>query len=121
MNKVKNVLGRAAQKVNSAKYELAGIMVSAMAGVPMNVHAAGLDGSGDVGSVVGSVADVVVNIFPFVGVFFVIAGVFKLIMAYRNDQPEAQASAAKDIVIGAVFLAFRIFAWTPIKGALGLS
>lgn len=61
---------------------------------------------------------VVVKMFPFVGGFFIVAGLFKLIMAYRNDQPEAQAGAAKDIVIGAVFVVFATFAWDPIKKLL---
>jgi hypothetical protein len=71
-------------------------------------------------TVVIAVVDVIVKIFPFVGIFFVIAGIFKLIMAYRNDQPEAQAGAARDIVIGAVFIAFTVFAWKPIKTAIGV-
>ena len=68
--------------------------------------------------VVKACIDVVVNIFPYVGAFFVVAGVFKLIMAYRNDQPEAQAGAAKDIVIGAVFIVFKVFVWDNIKGTI---
>ena len=60
----------------------------------------------------------IVKIFPFVGAFFVVSGVFKLVMAYRNDQPEAQSAAAKDIVIGAVFLVFALFIWQPINGAM---
>lgn len=69
----------------------------------------------DPSAVVSAAIDVVVKMFPFVGSFFVVAGVFKLIMAYRNDQPEAQAGAAKDIVIGAVFIAFGTFVWNAIK------
>lgn len=70
---------------------------------------------GDPSSVVKAAIDVVVKMFPYVGAFFVVAGVFKLIMAYRNDQPEAQAGAAKDIVIGAVFIVFKVFVWTAIE------
>lgn len=75
------------------------------------------DSSG-VKEIVTNILSIVVNIFPFVGGFFVVAGVFKLIMAYRNDQPEAQAGAARDIVIGAVFIVFRVFAWEPIKDSV---
>ena len=60
----------------------------------------------------------IVKIFPFVGAFFVVSGVFKLVMAYRNDQPEAQSAAAKDIVIGAVFIVFALFIWSPINSAM---
>lgn len=72
----------------------------------------------DASSLVKSIIDVVVKIFPLVGAFFVVAGIFKLVMAYRNDQPEAQTAAAKDIVIGAVFIVFFGFVWTPISKVL---
>lgn len=79
------------------------------------VHAAD-----DPSEIVGDIVDTVVDIFPYIGVFLVIAGIFKLVMAYRTDQPEGQSSAAKDIVIGAVLFAFRVFMWEPISSALGL-
>lgn len=85
--------------------------VLGMAAAPRPVSAAGTDP----GELVKAVIDVVVKIFPYVGAFFVVSGVFKLILAYRNDQPEAQAGAAKDIVIGAVFIVFAVFVWDPIK------
>lgn len=66
---------------------------------------------------VTDIAGIVVDIFPLIGVFFIIAGGFKLIMAYRNDQPEAQTSAAKDIVIGVVLVVFRVFAWPTLRNA----
>ena len=72
----------------------------------------------DPGTVVKAACDVVVKMFPFIGAFFVVAGVFKLILAYRNDQPEAQAGAAKDIVIGAVFIVFKTFVWDAISGVI---
>lgn len=71
--------------------------------------------AGDPASVVKAAIGVVVDIFPYIGAFFVVAGVFKLILAYRNDQPEAQAGAAKDIVIGAVFIVFKVFVWSAIE------
>lgn len=69
-------------------------------------------------NIVKAAVDIVVNIFPLVGAFFIVAGVFKLIMAYRNNQPEDQSTAAKDIVIGAVLVAFRVFAWNTISGLI---
>ena len=75
-------------------------------------------GSGEADNVVKAAVDMVVNIFPLVGAFFVVAGVFKLVMAYRNNQPEDQTTAAKDIVIGAVLIVFRAFAWTPISNVI---
>ena len=63
-----------------------------------------------------NIADLVVGIFPLIGVFLILVGGFKIFMAYRNNQPEEQTSAAKDIVIGAVLIVFRAFVWTAIKG-----
>lgn len=56
------------------------------------------------------------TVFPLIGGVLVLLGVFKLIMAIRNDQPEAQGSAAKDIVIGAVVVAFGLLFWPILKG-----
>ena len=87
----------------------------AMATLPTAVMASG---GGSPATIVKAACDMVVKIFPFVGAFFVISGVFKLIMAYRNDQPEAQAGAAKDIVIGAVFIVFNGFVWPSFSGII---
>jgi len=74
----------------------------------------------DAKNTIGTIIDTVVKIFPFVGFFFAVSGVFKLVMAYRNDQPESQSAAAKDIVIGVVLIVFASFIWEPISAALGL-
>lgn len=74
--------------------------------------------SSETGNVVQAAVNVVVKIFPFIGAFFVIAGVFKLVMAYRNNQPEDQTTAAKDIVIGAVLIVFKAFVWDNISGTI---
>ena len=90
---------------------------TALVTTPLNTNATS---DTSIASIVGAIADVVISFFPFIGIFFVISGVFKLIMAYRNDQPEAQAGAAKDIVIGAVFIVFATVVWTPISAVLGM-
>lgn len=63
-----------------------------------------------------SIADVLVNIFPLMGAFFVLSGVVKWVMAFRSEQPEQQASAVKEIIIGVVCIVFRAFLWGPISG-----
>ena len=74
---------------NKSRLTLAlGGIATGMIANPMITYAS------DIKTIIGAIADVVVKIFPFVGIFFVLAGIFKLIMAYRNDQPEAQAGAA---------------------------
>lgn len=122
---MKNEIGKKiAQKVYGLRAKAAGL--SAMAAIAMSdiaVRAQDVAGGGtggnDAKSMVNKIAEIVVDIFPLVGIFFVISGVFKLIMAYRNDQPEGQAAAAKDIVIGVVFIVFRAFAWPAVSGVIG--
>ena len=70
------------------------------------------------GGIVAASIDMIMSVFPWIGAFFVVAGVFKLIMAYRSDNPEGQSGAAKDIVIGALFIGFKV-AWSvALKGLL---
>jgi hypothetical protein len=59
-------------------------------------------------AIVSAAVDLVLGIFPFIGVFFILAGAVKLVMAYRQDNPEAQSGAAKDLVIGAAFIVFKL-------------
>lgn len=98
------------QKMHLAKAKLGILVATAMTATPTMVHADAT--KADAENLIFDIVDKVVDIFPFIGVFFVVAGGFKLVMAYRNDQPEAQASAAKDIVIGVVFVAFKLMFWT---------
>jgi len=73
----------------------------------------------DAKGIIKSICDIIATkIFPLVGGVIALIGVFKLIMAIRNDQPEAQASSARDIVIGAVMVAFGVIFWNPISSAL---
>ena len=64
------------------------------------------------------IADIVTYIFPLMGAFFTLSGLIKWVMAYRSDQPEQQASAAKEIVIGIVCIIFRAFLWSPVAGVI---
>lgn len=108
------------QKVHLAKAKLGILVATAMTATPAMVHAGATKGQAT--NLIFTIVDKVVGIFPFIGIFFVVSGGFKLIMAYRNDQPEAQAGAAKDIVIGVVFIAFRVLFWTfsdQIEAMLG--
>jgi hypothetical protein len=117
--KINEFKTKALSKIDSVKKKASlaafttGVALEAT-GIP--VFAAG--GSTDANGSVLEIADMIINIFPLIGVFFVIAGAFKLFMAYRGNNPEDQSGAAKDIVIGAVFIAFRIFAWPTIKGII---
>ena len=106
----KNYLKTATSSMKSAMTKIDITAMSAAAALactmPVNVYA-----GEDPSKIVQAACGVIVKMFPYIGSFFILAGVFKLILAYRNDQPEAQASAAKDIVIGAVFVVFATFVW----------
>lgn len=119
-NRVKEAGGKvcavAGKVKNKAALLMTGLMCEAM--LMQSSFAKATSGSGEADNVVKAAVDMVVNIFPLVGAFFVVAGVFKLVMAYRNNQPEDQSTAAKDIVIGAVLIVFRAFAWTPISNVI---
>ena len=112
-NYFKNVASRA--KSTMTKIDIAAMSAATALActMPVNVYA-----GGDPSTIVKAACDVVVKMFPYIGSFFILAGVFKLILAYRNDQPEAQASAAKDIVIGAVFVVFATFVWPSFSGII---
>ena len=113
----KNYLKTATSSMKSAMTKIDITAMSAAAALactmPVNVYA----GEGP-SAIVEAACGVVVKMFPYIGSFFILAGVFKLILAYRNDQPEAQASAAKDIVIGAVFVVFATFVWPSFSGII---
>lgn len=113
--KTNQIAEKAKFQLNNVKAKALGISSAIALAMPQIAQAAP---SNDPGQIVQKACDVVVGIFPFIGAFFALSGVFKLILAYRNDQPEAQTAAAKDIVIGAVFIAFRVFVWDAIKGVV---
>lgn len=69
-------------------------------------------------SIVKTAIDAIVGLFPWVGAFFVVSGAFKLVMAYRGENPEAQTGAAKDIVIGAVLIIFKAFIWESLAAII---
>ena len=68
--------------------------------------------------VIKDILNIVVNIFVFMGAFFVVSGIYKLVMAYKDNQPEQQNAAVRDIVIGVVLIVFRAVLWKPISGAI---
>lgn len=106
---------------NMAYLAIAGMVTTAVN--PTNVYAknggmvSNAHADPEANNLVDTIIGTVVNIFPLIGAFFVVSGVFKLILAYRGDNPEAQTAAAKDIVIGAVFIVFRVV-WNPISNAI---
>lgn len=117
--KITNGLMKVGGKIVNAKNKVVASVLSAqlaLGATQTNVFAAVNSGNSTADNLVMNIADLVVGIFPLIGVFLILVGGFKIFMAYRNNQPEEQTSAAKDIVIGAVLIVFRAFVWTAIKG-----
>jgi hypothetical protein len=63
---------------------------------------------------VGSVLIVTI----LIGIPLIAAGAFKLVMAYRSNQPDEMSSAAKDIAIGVALIIFRAVIWPGLKDAI---
>ena len=121
MNKEKmlaNVGEKASKHINNAKLKALIASNAVMCALPQIAMAGNETATGtkkNAKALVKAAIGVVVDIFPLIGGFFVVSGGFKLVMAYRGDNPEAQTGAAKDIVIGAVLIAFKVFVWNALK------
>ena len=113
---MKKFLQAAATKLQTTKAKVVGVATSAslaLMNAPITAHASNtadltFDGNLDptVTGPINQIIRVLMGVMGAVGIFFVLSGAFKLVMAYRNDQPEAQAAAAKDLVIGIVLVLF---------------
>lgn len=65
-------------------------------------------------SIVKQLIDVATWLFVFMGAFYLLPGLFKLINSLRNNQPEETSSAAKDVAIGIVLLMFKVI-WSGVS------
>lgn len=76
--------------------------------------------SADTGSdKVVSIVEIVVGIFPWVGILFALWGAFKIVNAIRNDNnPEAISAGGRDLVVGVALILFKTLFWEAIKGLL---
>lgn len=108
----KEKLTASAQRMAAPSTAVALAIASAMRFAP---SAAG----GDPMGVVKSIADILVDLFPPIGIILVLFGGFKIVMAVRNDQPEAIKTAVMDVVVGVVLVVFKTFLWEPISALLG--
>lgn len=101
-----------AQLKNKVAYLSAAASMLVMSGA---ISAASVS-TGEATNKAKEIADVLTYIFPLMGAFFVLSGAVKWVMAFRSEQPEQQASAVKEIIIGIVCVVFRAFLWQPISG-----
>ena len=118
--KIKEKLVSDFQKIKTEIKAVSLTLVSAYYAMPMKVYANNAGATGGTGgatpkSVIISIMDTLIDVFPAIGVVLVAIGAYKLFMAFRNDQPDAYSGAAKDIVIGVVLLIFKVFIWGKLK------
>lgn len=70
-------------------------------------------------NLVKKILNIIVDIIPWVGAFFIVFGAVKAFLAWRNDgNPDAITTAAKDIVIGLVMVLFGTLVWDPIANLI---
>lgn len=110
-NKVKSVVTNAKNKIAIAlTMASVTLMTSPVYAVTVN--------TGSATNKAKNIADILTYIFPLMGAFFALSGVIKWVMAFRSEQPEQQASAVKEIIIGVVCIVFRAFLWNPISSVI---
>lgn len=110
-NKVKSVVTNAKNKVAIA-LTMASVTLMTSPAYAVTVS------SSEATNKAKDLADILTYIFPLMGAFFALSGVIKWVMAFRSEQPEQQASAVKEIIIGVVCIVFRAFLWTPISNVI---
>ena len=89
---------------------LAGVGLGPLASI--NVFAEEKDQSKNI---VTDVLGTIVGLFPLIGIFLIVAGAVRLLLAYRNNQPDEFSGAGKDIIIGAAFIAFKLLFWNNLQ------
>lgn len=97
-------------KCENKKLEFETAAMAAIATMPFTTYA----GNEATTKVIG-LLDVIIDIFPAIGIGLALIGAFKLFMAFRNDQPDAYSGAIKDVAIGVVLIAFKTLIWGTLK------
>jgi hypothetical protein len=68
-------------------------------------------------SIMKTLIDVATWLFVFMGAFYLLPGLFKLINSLRNNQPEETSGAAKDVAVGIVLCMFKVL-WSGVESVL---
>ena len=75
--------------------------------------ASAIDGSDKVKKVINQVME----LFPWIGVFFAVWGGMRIILALRNDgNPEAINGGARDLIVGIALILFKTLFGSTIVG-----
>lgn len=71
----------------------------------------------DLDSLFGGVVDMIIKIAFYVGAVLAVGGIFSLLLAYKDDNADAQSKAVRIIVIGGVLVGLRAF--LQLAGIIG--
>lgn len=63
----------------------------------------------DMDTLFGGIVDIIIKMASYVGMILVIGGIFQLILAYKDDNADAQSKAIRYIVVGASLMGLRLF------------
>ena len=113
-------------KVKDAGIKARALVCSGILAIQTGLMNAVILNAGDPGEVENSkatdilqtIAGVIVNAIALMGGIFVLIGAYKIIMAFKDNQPEQQATGIREVVIGAILISFRLFVWNSIKGVI---
>lgn len=72
------------------------------------VHFLTISQNMDLNTLFGGIVDIIMQIAFYVGGILVIGGVFSLLLAYKDENADAQAKAVRLIVIGGALVGLRV-------------
>ncbi len=61
----------------------------------------------DLDQLLGGIVGIIIKIAMYVGIVLAVGGVFSLILAYKDDNSDAQAKAVRIIVVGGALIGLR--------------
>lgn len=61
----------------------------------------------DLDQLLGGIVSIILRIAMYVGIILAVGGVFSLLLAYKDDNSDAQAKAIRVIVVGGALIGMR--------------
>lgn len=66
----------------------------------------------DLDSLFGGIIDIIIQIAMWVGIILATGGVFSLVLAYKDENPDAQSRAIRILVVGGALIGLRVLLQT---------
>ena len=119
ISKVNNLKENGLSSDTKAKIRGVGLALATLPfSAPMQALA---DGYGDTASMAGGIVKIlgyILTMLAILGVVFMVMGLTGYIMAQREQNPEGQGTAAKNLAVGATLVIFRMALWPSISTIL---